>query len=319
MAKAVASAGRPAAHVRKREGSLAKAFRRDWRLYLMLVLPTAFYVIFMYGPMYGVQIAFKDYNIFAGIMNSEWVGFDVFESIFKMPEFYRALRNTLMLNIIGLVVGFPAPILLAVMLNEVHQTRLKKSLQTVLYLPHFMSWVIIGGMVYQLFASKGIVNHVIGMFTGGARVEWLSGKIMWVVTYQLTGVWHSIGWSAIIYLAAITGINSEIYEAARVDGCGRFRMITSITLPCIKSTIVVMLVINLGKVITISFDQPYVLGNPLVEDVSDVISTFVYRVGLQSADYSTATAVGLFQSVVSTILIVLSNQAAKRLGEEGIW
>lgn len=302
----------------KNKVTLKKAIARDWRLYSMLILPIAFYVIFMYGPMYGVTIAFKDYNIFAGISGSEWVGLDVFREIFKMPEFFRALRNTLTLNLLGLILGFPAPILLAVMLNEVQNTVFKRLSQSILYLPHFLSWVIIGGIATQIFAPQGIVNYAIKAL-GGSEVPFLSNKMMWIAVYQLVGIWSSMGWNAIIYLAAITGISGDIYEAAALDGCSRVKMIYKITIPSIMPTIVIMLIINLGKIINISFDQPYVLGNSLVEDVSDVISTFVYRVGLKSADYSTATAVGLFQSVVSTILIIVSNVVTKALGEEGLW
>ena len=298
--------------------SIRKALSRDWQLYAMLILPIAFYIIFMYGPMYGVIIAFKDYNIFAGIAKSEWVGFDVFREIFKMPEFYRALRNTLTLNLLGLILGFPAPILLAVMLNEVRNSAFKRVSQSILYLPHFLSWVIIGGLATQIFAPQGIINYIIKSF-GSGEVEFLSNKPLWIAVYQIVGIWHGMGWNAIIYLAAITGISGDIYEAAELDGCSRVKMIYKITIPSIMPTIVIMLVINLGKIISIAFDPPYVLGNSLVEDVSDVISTFVYRVGLKSADYSTATAVGLFQSIVSTVLIIVSNIVAKALGEEGLW
>lgn len=307
------------AKTEKRRGhAVKKALVRDWRLYMMLILPLAFYAIFMYGPMYGIMIAFKDYNIFEGIWASRWVGLEVFREIFKMPEFFRALRNTLMLNILGLVLGFPAPILLAVMLNEVNNAAFKRVTQSILYLPHFLSWVIIGGIATQVFAPQGIINHLI-QTSGGTKLPFLSNKILWVAMYQFVAIWHSIGWNAIIYLAAITGVSSDIYEAAAIDGCSRMKMIYKITIPSIMPTIVVMLVINLGKVVNIAFDPPYVLGNAIVEDVSDVISTFVYRVGVKSADYSTATAVGLFQSVVSTVLIVSSNAVSRRLGEEGLW
>ncbi len=302
-----------------RKAPVLSGIRKDAALYVMLLLPVCYYILFHYVPMYGVTIAFKDYNPFQGIFGSPWVGLDVFRDIFKMKEFSRAVRNTLVLNMLNLFLGFPMPILLAIMLNEVRQTKLKRVYQTLLYLPHFISWVIIGGLVYQLFSeSYGIVNTIIKSF-GLPPVPFLTQKSNWIVMYLSVGIWQSAGWGAIIYLAAITGIDPQIYEAAVVDGCGKLKMIWNITLPSIKGTVIIMFILNAGRIMNISLDQPMMLSNVLVEEVSDVISTFVYRVGLQSGKFSVGTAVGLFQSLISLVMLLTTNFITNKMGNEGIW
>jgi putative aldouronate transport system permease protein len=292
--------------------------KNNYLLYLFLVLPMAYFIIFKYASMYGVLIAFKDYNIFQGIMDSPWVGFDVFKEIFSMAEFRRALKNTIVLNLLDLFFGFPAPILLAIALNEIKLKTFKKVSQTILYMPYFLSWVIVGGIAVQIFAPQsGLVNILLKNF-GLQPIPFLTNAIHWIWTYVFIGVWHSVGWNTVIYLAAISGINSELYEAAIVDGAGRLRKIWHITLPGIKPTIVVLLILAMGRVMNVSFDRPFVLGNSLVYNVSDVISTFVYRIGLQSGQFNVATAVGLFQSVVGLIFMLITNFVAEKLGEEGI-
>ncbi|MCS7462851.1 ABC transporter permease subunit [Paenibacillus doosanensis] len=278
----------------------------------------AYMIIFKYAPIYGILMAFQDYNIFEGISGSEWVGLDVFQFIFQQKSFYRALINTLALNFLDLVAGFPAPILLAVLLNELRYARFKKITQTILYLPHFLSWIIIGGMVYLMFSSAGIANSVLTGL-GFGHIEFLSQKTNWLIMYVLIGVWQSAGWGTIIYLAAITGINKELYEASDMDGCSRLRKIWHITLPGIKPTIIILLILQIGRMLSIGFDRPFVMGNSLVSEYSDVISTFVYRVGIGSGDFSQATAVGLFQSVVGLVFLVAANCIAKKIGEQGIW
>ncbi|NOU77537.1 ABC transporter permease subunit [Paenibacillus sp. LMG 31459] len=292
--------------------------KRDAILYALLLVPLSYIAIFKYAPIYGLIMAFQDYNIFAGIRGSEWVGLDVFRFIFQQDSFYRALKNTLVLNVLDLIAGFPAPILLAILLNEVRQARFKKLTQTVLYLPHFMSWVIIGGIVYLMFSNSGMVNHFIAAL-GLEKIEFLSQKVPWLITYIFVGVWQNIGWGTIIYLAAITGINKELYEASDMDGCSRLRKMWHITLPGIKPTINILLILQIGRMVSIGFDRPFVMGNSLVSEYSDVISTFVYRVGISSGDFSQATAVGLFQSVVGLTLLIGANYIAKKLGEDGIW
>ncbi len=292
---------------------------RDKYLYLLLILPVAYFIIFKYAPMYGIVIAFKEYNIFQGVFASPWIGLDAFKEVFRNDDFYRALRNTFLLNGFDLILGFPAPIILAIVINEIRSGWFKRVSQTMLYLPHFLSWVIIGGIVLQIFAPNfGIIDTLLKGI-GIKSIPFLTEKWYWVVTYTGVGIWQSAGWGMIIYLAAITGIDAELYEAAEVDGAGRLRKIWSITLPCIKSTIIILFILNIGKISMISFDRPYIIGNPQVKDFSDVISTFVYRVGLQSSRYNIATAVGLFQSVVGLVFLSVTNYIANKSGEQGIW
>lgn len=292
---------------------------RDKYLYLLLILPVAYFIIFKYAPMYGIVIAFKEYNIFQGVFASPWIGLDAFKEVFRNDDFFRALRNTFLLNGFDLIFGFPAPIILAIVINEIRSGWFKRISQTMLYLPHFLSWVIIGGIVLQIFAPNfGIIDTLL-KGVGIKSIPFLTEKWHWVATYTGVGIWQSAGWGMIIYLAAITGIDAELYEAAEVDGASRLRKIWSITLPCIKSTIIILFILNVGKISMIGFDRPYIIGNPQVRDFSDVISTFVYRVGLQSSRYNIATAVGLFQSVVGLVFLSVTNYMANKSGEQGIW
>ncbi|MEK3788804.1 MULTISPECIES: ABC transporter permease [Paenibacillus] len=293
-------------------------FRRYWQLYALLSLPLIYFLIFRYGPMYGVQIAFKDFNLFQGINGSEWIGLDAFREVFAMRDFYTTLRNTFMLNFLDLLVSFPAPIILAIMLYEIRFKWFKSVSQTILYIPHFISWVIIGGIVYQLFGNQsGMVNGVLESI-GLHSIPFLTEKNPWLVTYLFTGVWQSAGWGTILYLAALTGVNKELFEAAEVDGATRMKKIWHITLPSIKPTIVTLLILNLGKMVSIGFDRPYIIGNTAVREYSDVLSTFVYRVGLESGQYTLATVVGLFQAVVGLIFVLGSNYISKKATGEGI-
>ena len=269
-----------------------KTVCRNWQLYLLLLLPMAYFLLFKYVPMLGVVVAFKDYNIFSGIWKSPWIGLDAFREIFAMDGFFNALRNTFVLNLLDLVIGFPIPIILAILLNELRVRWFKRTAQTVLYLPHFISWVIIGGMAIQLLATHtGIVNQIL-VSLGAEAIPFLTKPLYWIMSYLGIGIWQSAGWGTIIYLAALTGINKDLYEAADVDGASRLRKMWHITLPGIKQTIVILLIINVGHMASIGFDRPYVLSNPQVIDVSEVISTYVYKVGIQSARYTIATAIG---------------------------
>jgi putative aldouronate transport system permease protein len=269
--------------------------------------------------MYGVTIAFKNFNLFKGIAKSPWVGLDVFKEVFQMRSFYTALKNTFMLNLLDLIVSFPAPIILALMLNELKARRFKKFAQTALYLPHFLSWIIIGGIMYQVFATNsGIANLLLGHL-GIDPIPFLTNKYYWLITYLAVGVWQSAGWGTIIYLAAITGVNKELYEAAAVDGAGRFSKMRNVTLPGIRSTIVVLLILKIGDIVQIGFDRPYVIGNVSVNEFSEVISTFVYKVGIQTSQFSIAASVGLFQAVVGLVLLLSANYIAKKITENGIF
>ena len=303
---------------RQKRFGIGYYLKRDWQLYLLLLVPMAAVLLFKYVPMGGLVIAFKDYKILKGFGGSDWVGLDNFVKAFKSTDFFRALRNTLMLNFLELAISFPMPIVLALMLNEVRNLHFKKISQTLLYLPHFLSWVIIAGVAYQLFQpGTGMINILL-VRLGFAEVPFLTENVNWVVSYVLIGVWQSMGWGTIIYLAAITNVNPELYDGATIDGAGRWGKIVHVTLPCIRGTIVTILIMNLGKVMGSSFERANSLGNPIVREVSSVIATYVYNTGIQSQNYSLTTAVGLFQSVVGLILVLTADRVAKKLGEEGL-
>ncbi|MFD0672780.1 ABC transporter permease [Cohnella sp. GCM10027633] len=296
----------------------ANFLRRDWQLYLMLMLPLAFVLVFKYGPMSGLVLAFKDYKIAKGFWGSDWVGFQVFQEIFDRPDFLRAVRNTLMLNSLDLIFSFTAPILLALLLNEIKSVRFKRVNQTVLYLPHFLSWVIIGAIAYQLLSEgNGAVNNLIEMM-GGQRIPFLQDDANWLITYLAIGVWQSMGWGTIIYLASISSINPDLYEAATVDGAGRWRKVWNVTLPSIRPTIVTLLILNLGRVMEGSFERVYALANKATTEYTTTIPVLVYRWGIESGNFSRATALGLFQAVIGLVLVIAADRIAKKLGDDGL-
>ena len=324
--------------VKPQKTGLIPYVSRYWSLYFMLMLPIAFFIIFRYVPMTNIVIAFKNYNIIRGVWApanqaclyeqtgvhltgcSHWVGFNWFDFAFASRDFWLAIRNTLWLNFLDLLVGFPAPIILALLLNELVFKRYKKFTQTVIYLPHFLSWIIISSMATRLFApSTGIINLFLGEVFGIGPVDLLMNKGNWIATYVSLGVWKEMGWGTIIYLAAITGINPELYEAAEVDGAGRWRKLWHITLPGIRPTIIVLLILNIGRILGIEFDRPYTMMNAMVMEVADVLSTLVYRWGIRSFQYSLTAAIGLFQSVICVVFLVAANTLAKKFGERGIW
>lgn len=291
--------------------------KNNWQLYIMLVLPLAYLVLFKYLPMVGTVVAFKDYNIFQSMWENDWVGFAHFKEAFASKEFWLAIKNTLILNLGDLLIGFPIPIILAIFLNELNGDKVKKASQVIMYLPHFLSWVIIAGIVQQVFSNNGLINQIIVKF-GFESIPFLSNPSNWRIVYWVTGIWQSAGYGLIIYLAALTSIDPSLYEASYIDGAGRFKRIWHMTLPQLKPTVSMMLIMSLGKVMSIGFDRPYLLGNVLVKDTSNVISTHVYTLGLQTGRFDFATAIGLFQSVIGVILILIVNQLAKKFGEEGI-
>ncbi|MBQ0001101.1 MAG: sugar ABC transporter permease [Clostridiales bacterium] len=296
--------------------------KKYWQLYLLLLLPMVYLLVFKYSPMSYILIAFKEYKLNMSVFEMPWAaqnGMKYFIKAFKNRDFIVALRNTISLNLLDLIAGFPAPIIFALILNEIPFKKFKKTVQTVAYMPHFLSWVIISGLCLQLFApSSGLVNMVINNL-GFDSVPFLNSPNHWVATYILTGVWQSFGWGSIIYLAAIAGISPELYEAASVDGAGRFKKMWHITLPGIRPTIVVLLIMNLGNILGSGFDRPFAMQNPLVMEVAEVLSTFVYKNGIKGLQFSLTTAVGLFQSVVCLFFLLLSNWLSRRLGERGIW
>ncbi len=295
--------------------------RRYWTLYLLLLLPMAYFFVFKYIPMAYCQIAFKKFSLVKSVWEMPWAannGMEYFIKAFANRDFIYALKNTVMLNLLDLIAGFPAPIVLALVLNELRFKALKRLTQTVAYMPHFLSWVIIGGLALQLLADNtGLVNNALAG-AGIKRVPFLSESAHWVATYVSLGIWQSIGWNTILYLAAITGINPELYEAAAIDGAGRLRRIWHVTLPGIRSTIVVLFILALGNILQSNFDRPYVLTNALVIGVSNVIATFVYTAGIRGLQFSMTTAVGLFQSVICVGFLFAADRLAKRFGERGV-
>ncbi len=296
-------------------------FKRYWQLYLLLFVPIVYFIIFKYIPTAYVSIAFKKYSIVQNIFQMPWAdnhGFEYFIKAFKNRDFLFALRNTLVLNLLDIILGFPVPIIFALLLNELRFKFFKKTVQTIAYMPHFLSWVIIYGLALQLFTpDNGLINMVLKYF-GHDVIPFLNEGHTWVATYIGLGIWQSFGWNSIIYLAAISGISPELYEAASVDGAGRFQKMWHITLPGIRPTIVVLLILALGNVLGSNFDRPFVLQNNLVMENAEVISTFVYKYGIKALQFSLTTAVGLFQSVINVIFLVLANWFSKRMGERGL-
>ncbi len=305
----------------KRQRTLAY-FKRYWMLYLLLILPIVFFLIFRYVPMTYIQIAFKKNNIIQNIWQVPWADgtpFANFIKAFANRDFLFAVRNTVTLNLLDLVVGFPAPIILALLLNELTFKRFKRLTQTIVYMPHFLSWVIIYGLALQLFApSTGLVNILINRM-GYPSIPFLNDPNHWIWSYVFLGIWQSVGWNAIIYMAALTSINPELYEAASVDGASRLRKTWHITLPGLRPTIITLLILSLGRILGSDFDRPFALSNNLVKNASNVISIFVYTNGIKGLQFSLTAAVGLMQSVVCVFFLLGANALAKRFGERGIW
>lgn len=302
----------------KNRKTLLMRMRRQWQFYVLLLIPVVFALIFKYGAMVGLVTAFQDYKVVKGFWDSEWVGFEVFQKIFGMRNFGLAVRNTLLLNLLTLLFNFPMPIILALLLNEIKNVHYKKVTQTLLYLPHFLSFVIIGAIAYQIFGvNSGILNNLIENL-GGHRVPFLQEDWHWLFTYVVINVWQTMGWGSIIYLAAIAGVNPELYEAATIDGANRFHKIIYVTLPCIKPTAVTLLIMNLGKVMGGSFESVYALRNVATTEFTTTIPVLIYQFGIMGGKFSESTAMGLFQSVVGVVLVLLSDFVAKKLGEEGL-
>lgn len=299
--------------------SLKKDLLRDKYLYLLLLPGLLLLLVFRYVPMYGIVIAFQDYNIFGGIGGSEWVGFDHFIRLFQSPDFYEILRNTLIISLYRLIVGFTVPIGLALLLNELKNGLFKRVTQSIIYMPHFVSWVIFSGIIVAfLNPVDGLVNFIIKSF-GGAPIDFLINSSYFRSILVLTDMYKEMGWGTIIYLAAIAGVNPDLYEASRIDGANKARQIWHVTLPAIRPVIIILVILSLANILEAGFQQVFLLYSPLVYDVGDIIDTYVYRVGIAEANYSYATAVGLFKSVIAMVLIVSSNTIAKKFGQDGLW
>lgn len=294
-------------------------YKKHLALTIMIVPTIAFFIIFRYVPMYGLTMAFKDYRFNLGILGSPWVGFDNFELIFSMASFARAVENTAIISILKLVAGFPMPIILAIMLNEVQHLKFKKIVQTISYLPYFLSWVVLAGVFIQLFSpSTGMVNYIIGLF-GADPIYFLGDNAWFRPMLVVTSIWKDMGWGSIIYLAAITSIEQSMYEAAVCDGANRFQRMWHITLPHILPTITVLLILNIGHLLDAGFDQIFNMYNAAVYETADIIDTYVYRLGMTDMKYSLATAVGLFKNTIGFLLVVSTNFISKKISDTGVW
>lgn len=286
-------------------------------IYIMLIPVLAYYALFVYGPMYGLQIAFKDFSLGAGMWNSPWVGFKHFEAFFDSYYFWRLLRNTLLLSLYELLFAFPASIILALLLNELRSNRFKRMVQTVTYMPHFISIVVICGILVDFLSRDGLINNVLA-WMGFDRTAFLGESSWFRTVYISSNVWQSVGWGSIIYLSAMTSIDPSLYEAAKVDGSSRFKQVFHVTLPGIMPTIVILLILQIGNFMTVGTEKILLLYNPVTYETADVIGTFLYRKGILEADYSYSAAVGLFNSVINFILLVLANALSKRSGNN-LW
>lgn len=292
---------------------------REWDLYLMLVPGVLFLLLFKYTPMYGIVIAFKDFNIFDGLSASPWVGLEHFEKLFYSRDFARVFKNTLIISVYKIVFLFPLPILLAILMNEIRNMIFKRGIQTIVYLPHFLSWVIVSGLFLDLLSTNGgLINKLIVGLGGEPIAFFMNTDVFRSVLISSAG-WKEVGWGMIIYLAAIAGIDPQLYEAAKIDGAGRFRQIWHITVPSLVPIIMLMFILRLGNILEAGTEQILVMYNSIVYEVADVIGTYVYRIGLGQQDYSFSTAVGLFDSVIGFFLIITGNYLSRKFLKRGIW
>lgn len=296
-----------------------RRIKKNWALYLMILPGFLFFVIFKYIPMGGLVIAFQDYQPYLGILGSPWAGVKHFERLFTDPLFFNILRNTLLLFLMNLIFYFPVPILLALMLNEVRREWFKRTVQTLVYIPHFMSWVIIVSISFVMLSmDRGIINELL-VLMGFEKINFLMSNEWFRPMYIIQVIWREAGWGTIIYLAAMAAIDPGLYEAARMDGANRFRQIWHITLPSIRSVVVVLLILKIGDVLELGFEHVYLLLNSMNREVAEIFDTYVYTAGLRQGQFSYSTAVGFFKSVVGLILVMIANWLAKKVGEEGIY
>ncbi|MXW80703.1 MAG: sugar ABC transporter permease [Gemmatimonadetes bacterium] len=294
-------------------------YRRHKGLLLLVAPGLAFFLVFNYLPMFGLVLAFKEFRLSAGILGSEWSGLENFSRLFGGADFPNALRNTVTISLLRLLFGFFAPIALALMLNEIRVSWYKRTVQTVTYIPYFLSWVILGGIFLMIFSQSGPANQITQLF-GVSPIEFLTNDFWFIVVVIATGIWQAAGYGAVIYLAALAGISPDLYEAAVVDGAGRWKQTLHITIPGLVPTIITLFILNLGHVLNAGFDQIYNMYNPMVYDAADIIDTYVLR-RIVLMDFGLATGAGLFKSVVGLLMVVLANSLARRLsgGEQGIW
>lgn len=295
-----------------------KQIKKNKMVYLMILPVIIYYLLFHYKPMYGIIIAFQDYSPRKGVLGSNWVGLQHFKDFFGGYYFWRLLRNTLKLSFATLLIGFPVPIILALLINELRSKKFSKMVQTITYMPHFVSMVVLCAMIRQFVGSNGFIT---GFFTnfGYDGSNMLSKAGFWIPIYVISNIWAGAGWGSIVYLAALTGIDSELYDAAKVDGANRWKQTIHVTIPSILPTIIIMLIMRVGQIMGVGYEKTILLYNEGIYDVADIISTYVYRMGLISREFSFSTAVGLFNSVVNFILVILANQISKKTTETSLW
>lgn len=303
----------------QRKGGIFRDLRRDKYLYLLALPGVLFFLIFKFVPMWGVVISFQNFSPFAGITGSEWVGLEHFERFFSNPDFMLLFRNTMAINLMSLVLFFPLPIVLSLLLNELRSVVYQRVIQSIVYMPHFLSWVIISGLTFLLFAKgEGLVNKMLEGI-GLARVDFLTNPDTFWVMLTIQSIWKECGWGTILFLAAMASIDPGVYEAAKIDGAGRLRQMWSITLPAIRNVIITLLILRLGHMLDVGFEQVFLMYNGAVSQVAEVFDTYVYRVGIQQGEFSYSTAAGLFKSIVGLVLVVIANWIAKKMGEEGVY
>ncbi|MBD2845953.1 sugar ABC transporter permease [Paenibacillus sp. IB182496] len=304
--------------IRPRRGAIIRTLRKDKWLYLMALPGILFFLVFQYGPMYGIVIAFKHYNLYQGIFASDWAGWDNFQTLFGMSGFRRALRNTIVISLYQLVFVFPAPIILALLINEVRHTLFKKFVQTSVYLPHFVSWVVIGGILYAILSpSTGIVRDIAALFGHeGAVMNIMGDRETFRGLLIVSSIWKEAGFGTVLYLATIATIDPHLYEAATVDGARKWRQLWHVTLPGLRTTIVILLIFHVGSFLNAGLEQVYALYNPVVYEVSEILDTYLYKLAFEEAKYDLATASGLFKSTVGLALVLLTNAVAKKIDRD---
>lgn len=307
---------------KKVNGSFSYRARKDWirnrSLYILVIPVVVFYFMFHYKPMYGAIIAFKDYTPALGVSESPWVGFDNFIRFFKSVYFGRLIKNTILLSVYNLIFGFPAPIILALLLNEVRNKRFKSITQTITYLPHFISLIVVTGMLTNFSMTTGLFNDIIAFF-GGERSPLLQDPKLYRTIYVASSIWQEVGWGSIIYLSALVGVDSQLYEAAQIDGAGKWKQLIHVTMPAIAPTIIIMLIMKMGSLMNMGYEKTILLYNPSTYETADIISSHIYRIGLLDQDWSYSTAIGLFNSVINFGLLLITNKISKRYSETSLW
>lgn len=299
---------------------LKKDLRRNYSLYLLIIPVLLFYTYFCYKPMYGILMSFQDFNFKLGISGSPWVGLKHFDRFFSDPYFARNIINTIKISVASIVFGFPAPIILALLINELTKKWFVKTVQTITYLPHFISLVVICGMITDFVSTNGVISNIVSLISGKPVTEsLLNDPKLFIPIYVISGIWQQIGWSSIIYLAALSGVNDELYEAAEIDGAGRLVQTWSVTIPSILPTIVIMLVLRLGQLMGVGYEKIMLLTNSFNAEASEVLSYYVYKKGIQGGEYSLATAAGLFNSVINFVFVIAVNSISRKLTESSLW